>query len=323
MVTIITHVHTATKTVVLEFVEMVARYVHNSVTWFDVINPTTEEIRQLMAECKLPAEFAHDLTAMTPLTEVYSKKGSLKLTLDFPIVKRTDISHPHEIKFIATKRHLITIRFEDIEALHRFAKEFEVLSILSGAKTLTGGTLLISLLTYLYESMQKKLDYLESCFGDIEEGIFSEREKEMVFEISKLSRRVIAFRQATSPHKRLLAELPKHIEVAFSKQNVSLLEPITDSLYHLEERLKSIHQTIYDLRETNEAMLTTKQNEIMKVLTIMAFTMFPLTLLASLFGMNTADTPLVGGPGDFWVIVSIMLFASAAFFVYFRFKRWM
>jgi Mg2+ and Co2+ transporter CorA len=43
---------------------------------------------------------------------------------------------------------------------------------------------------------------------------------------------------------------------------------------------------------------------VMKNLTIMAFITFPLTLLSSLFGMNTHDTPIIGFKGDFWLILS-------------------
>ncbi|MEM9336792.1 MAG: magnesium transporter CorA family protein [Patescibacteria group bacterium] len=302
---------------------MIERYIHKSVTWFDVLNPTTEEIRQLIDEAKIPADFANDLTSMTPLTEVHATKQALKLTLDFPIVKRTDINHPHEIKFIATKKHLVTIRFEDIESIHRFSKEFEVLGILSKSKSLTGGVLCVSLLTFLYEAMQKKLDYLETRLHDIEEGIFTEHEKEMVFEISNLARRVIAFRQTIAPHHRLLEELPEKFALTFGKNTTKHIEGIVDSHHHLVARLTSVSRTLDDLRDTNMAILSTKQNEIMKILTIMAFITFPLTLFTSLFGMNTVTTPLVGQPGDFWLILSIMLVVSILFFAYFRYKKWM
>lgn len=302
---------------------MIERYIHKSVTWLDVVNPTTDEIRQIMDEAKVPAEFANDLTAMTPLTEAYSTKNALKVTLDFPIVKRTDINHPHEVKFIATKNYLVTIRFEDIEALDRFAREFEVLTILTKTKNLSGGILCISLLTYLYEAMQNKLDYLETRLRDVEVGIFSAHEKEMVFEISRLARRLISFRQTIGPHRRVLDELPEHFATAFGKNTADLIGEIEDGHHHLNERLINLQRTLDDLRDTNAALLTTKQNEIMKTLTIMAFITFPLTLFTSMFGMNTTTTPIVGQNGDFWVILSIMASISVGFFIYFRYKGWM
>ena len=78
-----------------------------------------------------------------------------------------------------------------------------------------------------------------------------------------------------------------------------------------------------ELRETNNSLVYTKQNEAMKVLTIMAFITFPLSLLAGIFGMNTTATPLIGSRHDFWIIISIMITATVAFFGFFKYKKWL
>ena len=60
----------------------------------------------------------------------------------------------------------------------------------------------------------------------------------------------------------------------------------------------------------------------MKNLTIMAFVTFPLTLISSVFGMNTSFLPVVGRPNDFWIIVSFMAILALTFFMYFKVKHW-
>ncbi|MFT5036983.1 MAG: magnesium transporter [Candidatus Azotimanducaceae bacterium] len=303
---------------------MLERHVHHKLTWIDMLNPTADEIREVIAECKIPLEYANDLTTMTPRSEVHALKNLLKVTLDFPIVKRNDITHPHEIKFIATKKHLITIRFEDIEALHRFSKEFEVSSLMKNhGKDFTGGNLCMALLEHLYRTMTVKLDYLESKMVDIEEQIFQSKEKEMVFEISKLSRRLIAFRQTLYAHEAVLEELREKIVVSFGKNYEQYIVILQNEYDHQIGRVRALMSTIESLRDTNTAILSTKQNEIMKTLTIMAFITFPLTLFTSMFGMNTKTTPIVGQDGDFWLILGIMGIVSVGFFAYFKYKKWM
>lgn len=303
---------------------MIDRYEYNKVTWLDVVNPTVDEIRDLIEECHIPASFSTDLTTMTPRSEAIALKGALKITLDFPIVKRTDIAHPHEIKFIATAKHLITIRFESIEAIHRFSKEFEISSILSkaGAKA-SGGHLCMSLLSRLYRTMTVKLDYLESKMADIEELIFDSREREMVSEISKVNRRLIRFQQTLYAHEKVLEEMREAAVTAFGKSYVSYIDILQDEYRHQINRIRALTHTLNELRSTNDSLLTTKQNEVMKTLTIIAFITFPLTLFTSMFGMNTVTTPIVGQQGDFWIILSIMGFVSASFFMYFKYKKWM
>lgn len=303
---------------------MINRYTQGKITWLDVLKPTPDEIHEIFSECDIPLTLANDLTSMTPRSEVVTEKKSIKITLDYPIVKRTDINHPHEIKFIATKSHLITVHFEEIEALHKFTKDFEVLSILKNKKSnATGGHLLLTLLSRLYLALDIKLDYLQSRLSDIEEGIFSEKEKEMVFEISELSRRLIDFKQTIQSHKSALNSLDASIKEVFTHNHEIQVSEIKSQYEHLMTRTQSLSGTLIDLRETNNSLLTTKQNEIMKTFTILAFITFPLTLFTSMFGMNTKTTPILGRDFDFWIIVSIMAVVSISFFMYFRYKKWM
>lgn len=302
---------------------MIERYFHNNITWLDVVSPTAPEIHGILEECNIPREFGNDLTTMTPKTEVFSKKGFLKITLDFPIVKRTDINHPHEVKFLVTKTHLVTIRFEDIEAMHHFAKEYEVLCMLKGKQKASTETLFVTMLNYFYDALHQKLDYLDSKLKDIDEEVFKEREREMVFELSNVSRRLIVFRQTISAHQNALSKLSVAMKDAFTKNYDEQCESLIHHYEVLTRRVHALIATHDDLRNTNDSLLTTKQNEIMKFLTVISFITFPLMLFTSMFGMNTVNTPIVGHRFDYWIIVAIMIVVSVILLIYFKFKRWL
>ncbi len=303
---------------------MITRYTHSKTTWLEVVSPTTEEVREIIAECNIPPEFAGDLTAPTPKTEALAKKGFFKVTLNFPIVKRTDINHPHEIKFLVTKNHLVTVRFEEIEAVHRFTKEYEVLCLLSGKnkKVITPDVLYFTMLNYLYNSLHVKLGYLENRLKDIEEDIFAGHEREMVFELSQISRRLIAFRQTIGAHDNALDGMPASLQLAFGNVAVNRIQELQLHYQSLKRHLNALTSVLTDLKDTNNALLSTKQNEIMKLFTILAFATFPLTLLASLFAMDTVATPIIGTKGDFWIILSLMVLVSICFYGFFKYKKW-
>lgn len=302
---------------------MVTRYTFNKVTWIDLLAPTADELRPVLEECAIPPELANDLTGMTPQTETRLAKDALKITLDFPIVKRTDINHPHEVKFIATKTYLVTIRFEEIEAVHRFAREFEVLGLLKRAgKRATGGHVFLALLSYLYDGLNTKLDYLESRMHEIESGMFNDNEKEILIDIAQVGRRLIAFQQTVSAHRSALNDLARGMEAVFGKSYVEAVENIALRYEHLLRRVSALASTLAMLRDTDNALLSAKQNEIMKTLTIMAFITFPLTLVSSIFGMNTETAPVIGASNDFWIILGIMALISLCFFGFFKYRNW-
>lgn len=302
---------------------MLNRYENGTVLWFDVVNPTSEEIRTLATEAKIPLELTGDLTTNSPHDSVDWQKGVFKLNLHFPVVKRTDMITPHEVKFIATKSALVTIRFEDIQSIEQFRKDFEIVSMLKrGDTSLSGARLLTTLLSRFYRGLDDKLDFLTSRLNDIDTEIFSGHEKEMVLEIAAVGRRLINFRQAVEAHEHILGQLYTASETAFNKQVQKEVLLLSERHLHIMRRLGRISGLLQELRETNNSLITTKQNEIMKTLTIMAFITFPLTLVSSMFGMNTISTPIVGTTNDFWIIVSFMSLGFTCFFVYFKYKRW-
>lgn len=302
---------------------MIERYKDRSVTWVDLASPSAEEIRAVMEEYNIPPQLLGDLRGPVPRSEASAAERVIKITLDFPVVKKKAIEGSHEIKFIIAKKTLITVRYEDVSALHRFGKEFEVLTTLDrGLRETSGGLLFIALMRSLYESLTAKLDYIDSRMDFIEGEMFSEREREMVVEISRVSQTLITFRQILFSHKEVLEVAgPMFVEL-FGKSFAPYQTELFHHYQHLTRRTASLSATLQELRNTNDSLLSTKQNEIMKALTVMAFVTYPLALIAAAFGMNTENTPLVGNRIDFWLVIGIMAVSAAIFFAYFKYKRW-
>jgi magnesium transporter len=64
-------------------------------------------------------------------------------------------------------------------------------------------------------------------------------------------------------------------------------------------------------------VLSHRVNEVLRVLTAFSVIILPLTLLASIFGMNV-DFPFAGTVGAFWTILGVMLVTLLAMVAYFR-----
>ena len=81
-------------------------------------------------------------------------------------------------------------------------------------------------------------------------------------------------------------------------------------------------ETLQSLAETNESLLTTKTNETMKLLTIIATIALPLTFIASIWGMNTS-LPFTDGVRGFYIVMGIMGFTTFLFgaIIFMRMRR--
>lgn len=298
--------------------------VSGKLTWIKLKNPTADEIRAVTEKYAIPPSFTNDLLTPVPRNYAHEDAGYVKIAMDFPVVKRIDALHPYEVKFIIGKQILVTIQYEEMEALDRFKKEFEVLTTLGKtSKKLTGTNLFFSVMNELYTTSSSKLDYVESALGDIEAEIFTDNERQMVGEIAKTSKRLIAFRHVLRAHEDVFFDAEPILELLHSGQHRTEFENMRKSYMMLIHRTNTLFETLSAIRDANGAMLTTKQNETIKTLTIMAFITFPLTLFSSMFGMNTEGTPIIGHKYDFWIIVGIMWCVSIFFFCFFRYKKWL
>jgi magnesium transporter len=302
---------------------MVEHLAQGKLTWVCLKSPTLDEVQGVMDTFRLPPALMGDLTTTVPKSGAVEVDGAIKITIDFPVVKRIDAAHPYEVKLILTEKALITVQYEEMEAIDRFKKEFEVVATLNKASRHASAVhLFLSLMNELYASSGTKLDYVESLMAEIEAKIFTNNERHMVLEIARVSKKLIAFRHTIRAHEDVLTDLRPLLLAKFKNGSSKELDEIEALYFALVRRSNTLFENLKALHDTNSALLTTKQNEIMKTLTIMAFITFPLTLFTSMFGMNTEATPILGSEGDFWIIVGIMVVATIGFFIFFKHKNW-
>lgn len=305
---------------------MISRYTYKDLVWVDVQSPTQDEVRGLMEEFNIHPLAADELLTPTLRPKVDLYPEFVYLILHFPV-----ISHKHEggkeqeIDFIVGKKFLITTHYDLIDPLHEFSKVFEVNSILERSNIGDhAGFILFYIMKELYKMLDRELDHINRDFIDIEAKIFGGKERDMVNAISHLNRDLLNFKQTLRPHKEVLESFEIAGTKFFGQDFSYYLRTIVGEHYKISAILDGHRETLLELRDTNDSLLTTKTNEIMKTLTVMAFVILPLTFIVSLFGMNVPHIPIVGQPGGFWIIVGMMVATGALLYGYFKFvKKWM
>jgi magnesium transporter len=89
------------------------------------------------------------------------------------------------------------------------------------------------------------------------------------------------------------------------------------------ELLDNHKETIESLQEANDSMVSNRTNRIMKLITLFAVIVFPLTLLATLFSMDMKYMPISGTKNDFWIVLGIMLAGTIIMLGFFKRKKWL
>ncbi len=302
---------------------MINRYTHKELTWVDLQSPTLEEVRSVMKEYGIAPMVAEELLvpSLKPKVDLY--KDYIYLILHFPAIHHTHGKDTNqEVDFIIGKKFLITTRYDTVDPLHKFSKVFEVHSILD--KSDIGehaGFIFFYMIKKLYKALTHELDFITDKLKIIEGRIFLGNEKQMVFELSRVSRELLQFKQALNLHDEVLSSFEVAAMKFFGDDFDYHIKGIMGAFFRARGAVEGNTDTLNELRETNNSLVETKQNENMRVLALISFIMLPLSLIASLFGMNTTHTPLVDDQNGFYQIVAIMAVSGGVMIAYFKYKK--
>lgn len=289
--------------------------------WIDLNSPTKEEVDSLVLSQNLDPSVAKDLLSPTPKQYAKEYENIVYAVIHIPVFKhsRTN-SVEQEIDLCMSPKSIITTRYESIDALHHFGKRMEVDEILN--KEMNHSHIIFGMMREIYGFLFNEVEYLKDWMGEIEKNIFEGHERDMVFAISSVSRNLLNFKRILDPHKAVWLNIENmHLEnfgSRFKKDTRLLIEELERLMLEIE----NISNMLDEVRETNNSILTTKQNEIMKNLSILAFVVIPLATISQIFSMGARYTPIIGLKHDFWIMIAIMVFTSLAMFVYFKYKKW-
>ena len=302
---------------------MLTRYTQRNLTWVDLVAPTSQEVRTLMQEFNLDPVIAEELLAPSSKSKAERRGEHLYLVLHFPPLRSLSGRPEAEIDFVVGKHFLITTRYANIDPLHSFAKAFEVNAVLGRGEAEHGGVLFVGMVRDLYHSLLAESDRLHERLNEIEDRIFSGREREMVTHISTAGRMIHDFRRTLEPHVLMLQSLEPHGERMFGAGFGYRMRTAIGELERVRHTLEHLREWLMELRETNNSLLSTKQNDVMKNLTVMAFLTFPLALLTAIFAIPAEHNPVIGLPYDFWIILGILGVVGIFFLIFFKYKKWL
>jgi magnesium transporter len=151
----------------------------------------------------------------------------------------------------------------------------------------------------------------------IEEDIFEGRSSEVVRDISNVKQEIINFRKVVRPQRAAFRDLERTKARYIADDLDIYFEDIIDASERVWDMLENYKEVVEALEATNESAIAHSTNETFRVLTAISIIFLPLTLIASIWGMN------VGVPGEqsitaFWVIIVLMVVIVVGVVAFFR-----
>ncbi|AHF07317.1 magnesium transporter CorA family protein [Desulfitobacterium metallireducens] len=165
---------------------------------------------------------------------------------------------------------------------------------------------------------QTRLESIENQMDQLEEEILNQINSSQQSKIIVLHRSVMGLKKSLNNHLTAFERLGR-IDTSSSSPWPEL---ITESERELEN-IRQAHERMESLREAYQAAVDIRANDIMKLLSILATVLLPITLLTSFFGMNFEHMPLIRNYYGLYIFYAIGFLIIIVVLIYFWKKDWL
>lgn len=141
-----------------------------------------------------------------------------------------------------------------------------------------------------------------------------------ITQLVEYERKLNDYLDALTPTNTALENLLSGKIIVLYEDDKDIIEDLSIDLEQLIARCTSLLRTITNLRDSYRAVMDTRLNETMRILTVITMAFTIPTMLAGLFGMNV-DIPFAHTPHMFWIIILMSAAPSLGLIYYFIRKR--
>src|SRR6188508_2090107 len=278
--------------------------------WVNIERPTPLECAWLEEQFGFHALDLEDVLSRNQRPKIDQYEDYLFIVLNFPIFDRAaGRLGAGELDLFVGAGFLISIPnqpLQPVEYLFERCRQKEELRDQLFSRG--SGYLLYRLVDDAFDYCFPMLRKIGNKLDVLEEEIFEGRSEEVVRDISNAKQEIINFRKVIRPQRPVLRDLER-VKGRYLAEDLDLeiyFDDIVDAHERIWDMLENYKEVVEALEETNESVISHRVNDILRVLTVISVIVLPLTLIASIWGMNVG-VPGEGNDTDFYVIVGAML----------------
>jgi magnesium transporter len=295
-------------------------------TWVHLDSPDGEEAGALAERFGWHPLDLEDVLSkrQRPKIDDYAEEGYLFVVLHFPFYdKAVQRLNAAELDVFLGSNYLVTLPNVELLPVTRLFRRCEDDGALRESLFGKGsGYLLYHVLDDLFDYCFPILDKIGHKLDTIEDEMFEGRSEEVVRDLSNVKQEIISYRKIIKPERSTLRVLERYTQ-RFLPQDLELyFDDIVDAAERIWDLLDNYKEVVEALESTNESVIYHRQNDVLRLLTLISVTVLPLTLITGIFGMNV-DFPGEGTRETFWAIIGGLVAALAAMVGFFRWKRWL
>jgi magnesium transporter len=179
-----------------------------------------------------------------------------------------------------------------------------------------------SILDALIDNVLPTIDKMSEEADAVEEEALRSPQQSTIEAILKLKRSTLRIHRIMAPQREVMNRLSRREFPVISGEAGIFYRDIYDHIIRIEDLNQTNGDRADNALSTYLSSVANRQNETMKVLSIVATIFIPLTLVAGIYGMNFEHMPELKLPWGYFAVLGFMGTVIAIAIYWFWAKRW-
>lgn len=235
-------------------------------------------------------------------------------------VKKTDGIDLVELDFVIGQNFLISNHTGKLDSYEELKKNEEKLVHLFSRGL---DFLLHKLIDKEIDNYFPVLEYLDDEIETIEDSVIKKPSPELLGKIHKIKSEITHIKKITIPQRDKISFLAKEDHVFISSEARIYFRDIYDHAIRVADFVENYREAASNTLEIYLSSVSNNMSEVMKMLSIIATLILPLSFLTGLYGTNFAFLPGSESPYGFWTMVGMMLALAVLMLLFFKSKKWL
>ncbi len=257
-------------------------------TWVHLDAPTAEEAAELGQRFGWHPLDLEDVLSKRQRPKVDDYPEYLFVVLHFPVYdKPIQRLNAAELDVFLGPDFLITLSNVELLPVTRlFRRCQDDQGLRADLFSKGSGRLLYEVLDDLFDYCFPILDKIGHKLDSIEDEMFEGHADDVVRDISNVKQEIISYRKIIKPERATLRLLERHVERFLPEALELYFDDIVDAAERIWDLLDNYKEVVEALEGTNESIISHRQNDVLRLLTVFSVIILPLTLITGIFGMN-------------------------------------
>ena len=283
-------------------------------SWFNLINPTREEISQVSLVLDLDESFLNNSLDADELSRMEFEDGNLLVITNVPIMDDDGNFDTMPLGLIFTPESMITVCSRENKIISSFNEDTTKFF-----DTRKKANFMLSILFRAAKFYLRYLNVINKQTDNIEESLRKTTHNKALFQLMEIQKSLVYFTTALKDNQLVLQKLLRMVNantgnlqsvIKFTDDDIDMLEDVIIENKQASEMVE-MHRTILEsMMDCLASIINNNLNLVMKFLAAITIILSIPTMIGSFWGMNV-PMPFGTNPYGFLIVIFISLIITS------------